>query len=66
MAGLARLASHIAGCSKRALKRCKHGMTADCADESGGKESAGADEVGNEKGGTESAGVNEQVCKKGG
>ena len=29
MAGLARLASCIAGCSKRSLKRCKHGTTAD-------------------------------------
>ena len=29
VAGLARLASHIEGCSKRALKRCKRGMTAD-------------------------------------
>jgi len=29
LAGLARLASCMAGCSKRALKRCKHGTTAD-------------------------------------
>jgi len=29
MAGMARLGSRIEVCSKRALKRCRHGMTAD-------------------------------------